>query len=170
MDRIKEAAKDESVKVAYRVAAKQLVKVIRAPLLSMLEKQGADNHLIASAAKFLDTEFGIGLMQFILGCAVPSIPYFSDSDRATLFAEELRVGGASLFLNKGIDEVTVFLGPVIREVVKTINAQPALSEDSRPLELPVSLRTDPISPAEDREEEVSSQSQGPQRVEANRER
>lgn len=159
MERIKEAAKDESVKVAYRVAAKQLVKVIRAPILSLLEKQGADNHLIASASKFLDTEFGIGLLEFVLGCAVPSIPYFSSSDRATLFAEELRVGGASLFLNKGIDEITIFLGPVIREVVKAINAQPALSSNSKPLELPMPLRAaesvlrDASDPIPDREEE-----------------
>jgi len=164
MERIKEAAKDESIKVAYRVAAKQLVKVIRAPLLSILEKQGADNHLIASASKFLDTEFGIGLMEFVLGCAVPSIPYFSSSDRATLFAEELRVGGASLFLNKGIDEITIFLGPVIREVVKAINAQPPLSKDSRPLELPMPLRvaesvlaSDPISEMEEEKVVASGQ-------------
>jgi len=145
--RVKEAAKDETVKIAYRVAAKQFAKAVRGPIISMMKKEGADNHLIESVGKFLETEFGLGIIGFALGCGISAMPFLSDSDRATAFAEELRVGGASNFLNKGIDEVTVFLGPIIKEIVKTINAQPALSGDSKTLELPEVLRvgSDPMA-------------------------
>jgi len=141
---VMEKAKDESVKVAYRVAARQFVRTMRVPILSMFKKEGADRRLIDSVRRFLDSEFGLDTLSFVLGCGISVVPYLSSNEKAALFAEELRVGGAATLLNVGIDRVTTIFGPIIREMVKTINAQPSIgslgSGRDEKLELPAALR------------------------------
>jgi hypothetical protein len=143
---IAEKAKDESVKVAYRVAARQFVRAMRVPILGMFKKEGADRKLIDSVRRFLDSEFGLDMLSFAFGCGISAIPYLSSNEKAALFAEELRVGGAATLLNVGIDRVTTIFGPIIREMVKTINAQPSLgslgsgSGRDKAIELPIGLR------------------------------
>lgn len=155
---VMEKAKDESVKVAYRIAARQFVRTMRVPILSMFKKEGADRKLVDSVRKFLDSEFGLDTLSFVLGCGISVVPYLSSNEKAALFAEELRVGGAATILNVGIDRVTTLFGPIIREMVKTINAQPPIGslgsgKGDRPIELPAGLRD---SDDADSEKEKSS--------------
>lgn len=128
----KQRLKDEGTSAAYRVAARQGVKILRAPLLSMLQKKGASAPLLLAVEGFLSTEFGFSLLQYGVGMAINHLPLMAGHPKAMRLAEEMRVDAMATTGNGMIDEVMQLAGPMVKELTSFINAQPEVTEEKAP--------------------------------------
>jgi len=98
---------------AQRTAARQLVKLVREPLVGVLQRHLApgDEAMRAKLAAFLETELGTALLAAALSTALSSMP--RAPARAELLARELRVQSMA---DAGDVLADVLMGP-LRQVV-----------------------------------------------------
>ena len=138
MSRVKQSIKSDAVNASYRIAAKNMVKIVKKPLINVLKKQGMNKPSLDMVGAFLETEMGGALVTYVVGAAISGIPMLSDNEKAARIAEECRIAGFETLGTNIVEFAIENLGPVFSEVVKAINSQPEITPGakSKPLSLP----------------------------------
>lgn len=122
--------RDASI-VATGVAARQLAKTVRAPLLALLVANlGADKK---SAQKFLDSPEGLALVKILLGVGLTMLPlteYSSDdgapSNKLALVADALRHDGMTDLVDATADRAT---GPLMKSFGSLVTSVQKLASE-----------------------------------------
>ena len=107
---------------AQRTAARQLVKLVREPLVGVLQRHLApgDEAMRAKLAAFLETELGTALLAAALSAALSSMP--RAPARAELLARELRVQSMA---DAGDVLADVLMGPLRQVLAAYLQDAPA---------------------------------------------
>ena len=111
--------KGDTQKAAWRTAAKQAVKAVRAPLSALLSKS-LPTGLVGVVLSQLDTSTGEALLAVLVGHGMTYVPQFSCDARLMRLAEELRVGGTSHFTDLLAEAVLAPIREQLVDVVKMI--------------------------------------------------
>jgi hypothetical protein len=138
VQRAKQAVKSDAINAAYRVAAKNLVRVVKKPLLATLKKQGMQKPVLEMIGGFIDTDLGSALLAYAIGSGMCALPFLANHPKASRLAEECRIQGMEVFGDAGVQFAMATFGPVLGSVIDYVNAQPEIpGEKSTPAQLPV---------------------------------
>ncbi len=124
--RVKQAVKSDAINASYRIAAKNLVKVIKKPLISALKSKGIQKPMVDMVANFLDTDLGSAIVSYIVGSGISAMPFLANNAKATRLAEECRIKGMETVGDAGMQFAFQMFGPVVSTLIDHINAQPEL--------------------------------------------
>lgn len=111
--------KADGVDAAWRTAAKQASRAVRAPLAALLGKS-LPGGVVGLVLGQLDTEGGEALLSFVIGHTMSYVPQFSCDPKLMRLAKEMRVQGMSYFTDLLADAVLAPLREQLVEVVKLI--------------------------------------------------
>jgi hypothetical protein len=126
MSRVVETVKDEGTAAAYRIAAKKAARVLRAPLLSVLKSKGAEQPLLTSLESFLNTEWGLGVFEYIIGMMISSTPKLAEHPKAQKLASEMRIDSMAIIGGNFFDAIIDQIKPLYEMLLALINEQPEL--------------------------------------------
>jgi hypothetical protein len=118
--KIKAAAIEDGTDAAYRIAAMQITRAVKEPLVAALMRNAEGTtrekaKLRVQIGKMLDNMLGTAVLQLIMGSAIPAIPNVED-ERLLLLAKELRVQG----LTTGGDFLTELLLAPMRDQLSNV--------------------------------------------------
>lgn len=105
---------------AWRTAARQTIRSARTPVTAFLDKQNLPKGVVGMVLSQLDTENGEAVMALLLGTAMSYVPQFSQDEKLSRLAKELRVMGYDNFVGKVAEAI---LGPLregLVDIVKTL--------------------------------------------------
>lgn len=121
-------AKNEAMIAAKRTAAKQLVKLVREPLVAAIGDQfGDDPTTRKKIGKFLNTQLGEALVSIVLSFGIsmlPGMPVANMQNISKDFADELRVKGMT---DVGEFFAELMMGPM-REIISSYIAASAQTD------------------------------------------
>ncbi len=121
-----EMVKDNSKEAGYRIAATQVVNVVRTGICAAMQKQGAPDGHIQAVAEFLKTELGFAVISAVLGMAIPQLPgKVSNDPRVAKLCEELRINGMATAGNAAMGAAMEYLLPALQEALKNLPELPA---------------------------------------------
>jgi len=145
LGRAKALLLEDGEDAAYRVAASQLVKATREPLIAVLHRHLGpdDDRLRAKIAAFLETELGAALLTALLSLGVSTLPAGKSEIPARL-GRELRVRSMA-----GLGDLTADLltGP-LREVIAAHLEGAGDLVSPTPLASPGELGPRPLRPSD----------------------
>jgi hypothetical protein len=112
---------------AWRTAAHETVKSVRAPLSAFLGKQKLPKGVCGAVMAMSDTDAGEAILAFLLGTSMRYVPKFCCDAKLTRLAKELRVLGLEHFTTKVAD---AFLEPLREQLVEVVSLLPFGDDDS----------------------------------------
>jgi hypothetical protein len=116
--------KAEAQEAAYRVAAAQMVKGVKAALVKGLQDKKAKKSQINAMRDLLDSELGTVMISEALGYALKYVPGIKEDPRAIKLSEEFRIAGMATAGNLLVNELVGVLLPVLTETFKALPAMP----------------------------------------------
>jgi hypothetical protein len=111
--------KADGTDAAWRTAAKQAVRAVRAPLGALLSKN-LPGGVVGLVLSQLDTDNGEALLAFVIGHTMTYVPQFACDAKLMRLAKELRVGGMTHYTDMLADAVLKPLREQLVEAVKLI--------------------------------------------------
>lgn len=147
-DKIKEDALDAS----YRVARRQIMKVIHNGLLKALEKNKTSKSQIRTLGEFFTTELGEGMMLGMMGAGAEFIPGLKDNRFAVQLAKEARTESMAIVGNLMIDSV---ITNVLPEITSVLNGLKETENKLRVQSLPVQEAQEEIEEEEFKDQVMS---------------
>jgi hypothetical protein len=115
------AVKSDGTDAAWRVAAKQAAKSVKAPVVAALQRTTLPTGVVGFAVSQLDTANGEAVLAFVLGTVMGYVPQLGTDPKFIRLARELRVLGMDRFLSKVAD---VMLNPLREQLVEIVKAIP----------------------------------------------
>ncbi len=120
-----EMTKGDAEKAAYRIAATQLSKGMKAAIVSLLQSQGTNSDTLLTISELLDTEMGAAIISLALGMALTYTPKISDDPRVMRIAREFRVNGISKVGDEVLETTLMYIVPVIQSSLEALPQPPA---------------------------------------------
>ena len=117
---LKELLLSDGEKAAYRIGARNAVKLGQGAISKALEVKGGDQAAVMSA--MLNTEPGHALVSGIMGGILTAMPQFQSDARVQTLAEELRVHGMATLGNALVDELTQIVTPTMNAMIAGLPA------------------------------------------------
>jgi hypothetical protein len=114
----KEMVLSDSEKAAYRIGARNTVKLGQGAITKALEAQGGDK--AAALGAMLNTEVGHSVVSGIMGALLTTLPQFQNDTRVQKLAEELRVNGMATLGNTVVDQLTEIVAPAMSAMVQNL--------------------------------------------------
>ena len=109
--------KRDLTQAAYRVGATQMIKALRAAIVSLLSSQGRDNNTIQAMTEILNSDIGIAMLSCMCGYSIEH--FVEENEVASKFAQELRVHGMTLAGNSAFETlfglITSSIVPILSE-------------------------------------------------------
>ena len=112
--------KSDLENAAYRVAATQMNKAVKAGIIKILESKGLEGPKAAAAAEMLDTEIGSAMVALLLGYGLKYAPKISEDTRAIKLSEEFRVKGMETVGNEVVGSLMEHLLPEVMNVLASL--------------------------------------------------
>lgn len=112
---------------AWRTAAHETIKSVRAPLAAFLGKQRFPKGVCGAVMAMSDTDAGEAVLAFLLGTSMRYVPKFCCDAKLTRLAKELRVLGLEHFTTKVAD---AFLEPLREQLVEVVSLLPFGDDDN----------------------------------------
>ena len=112
--------KSDLENAAYRVAATQMNKAVKAGIIKILESKGLEGPKAAAAAEMLDTEIGSAIVALLLGYGLKYAPKISEDTRAIKLSEEFRVKGMETVGNEVVGSLMEHLLPEVMNVLASL--------------------------------------------------
>jgi hypothetical protein len=132
MQQVAETAAQDFGEAKWRVAARQITDLAKAPLLVAVTKNlGPDDVLRQRLAQFLDSDLGEAFVQGLLGMGLSGLPF--DHPALHRLARELRIEGMA---GAGDVVASMVTGPVIEALAGLARQNPAMAQELRGLPLP----------------------------------
>ena len=129
----KEMVLSDAEKAAYRVGARNTVKLGQTAITKALEAQGGDK--AAALGAMLHTEVGASVVSGVMGALLTSLPQFQNDVRIQKLAEELRVNGMATLGNTVVDQLTEMVAPAMSSMIQSLpqatHEEEEASEDTR---------------------------------------
>src|ERR1019366_7703315 len=113
--------KSDGTDAAWRVAAKQAAKSVKAPVVAALQRTTLPTGGIGFFVSQFDTDNGEAVLAFVLGTVMGYVPQLGTDPKFIRLARELRVLGMDRFLSKVAD---VMLNPLREQLVEIVKAIP----------------------------------------------
>lgn len=113
--------KSDGTDALWRVAAKQSVKLVRAPLVAFLTRQALPAGVVGFLTDLLDTDNGEAVLAYVMGSSMCYLPQFGTDPKFVRLAKECRVLGAEVFLSKVAD---IMLNPFREQIADLLKAVP----------------------------------------------
>jgi hypothetical protein len=113
--------KSDGTDAAWRVAAKQAAKSVKAPVVAALQRTTLPTGVVGFFVSQLDTNNGEAVLAFALGTVMGYVPQLGSDPKFIRLARELRVLGMDRFLSKVAD---VMLNPFREQLVDIVKAIP----------------------------------------------
>ena len=113
--------KKDATAAVYRVGATQMMKVLKAAILTLLQKAGKDNKTIQVISDLLASDIGVAILSCICGYSVEQL--VDDNEVASKFAEELRVSGMSLAGNMAFETLFEMITSSIVPILSSVEEQ-----------------------------------------------
>jgi hypothetical protein len=113
--------KSDGTDAAWRVAAKQAAKSVKAPVVAALQRTTLPTGVIGFFVSQFDTDNGEAVLAFVLGTVMGYVPQLGTDPKFIRLARELRVLGMDRFLSKVAD---VMLNPLREQFVEIVKAIP----------------------------------------------
>lgn len=114
----KEMVLSDAEKAAYRVGARNTVKLGQTAITKALEAQGGDK--AAALGAMLHTEVGASVVSGVMGALLTSLPQFQNDARVQKLAEELRVNGMATLGNTVVDQLTEMVAPAMSAMIQSL--------------------------------------------------
>jgi hypothetical protein len=105
--------KQDGTKASYRIASKQMTKIVKNSILQIIKNTNPAKSQISSVSKFLDTDVGKSFISFILGLGLGNTPKIKDNKHMMEICKELRIEGISSAGNFFVNEVLKNVIPLI---------------------------------------------------------
>lgn len=118
--------KGDAIDAAWRTAAHETVKAVRAPLAAFLNKQNLPAGVVGLVLGSLDTDAGEAVLAYLVGMSMTYVPKFSRDTKLMRLATELRVLGMEHFTTKIADAL---LNPLREQLVEVVGSLPFGSDD-----------------------------------------
>jgi len=132
MQQVAETAAQDFGEAKWRVAARQITDLAKAPLLVAVTKNlGPDDVLRQRLAQFLDSDLGEAFVQGLLGMGLAGLPF--NHPALHRLARELRIEGMA---GAGDVVASMVTGPVIEALAGLARQNPAMAQELRGLPLP----------------------------------
>ena len=149
----KQMVLSDAEKAAYRITARNVVKLGREAILKILEAKGGDQ--AAAFSQLLNTEVGNSLVSGVMGGVLTFMPQFQSDARVQTLAEELRVHGMATLGNALVDQLTEIVAPAMSAMMtgaENIAATVAIPAESSVYKKPTLVQ--PTVADEEHEEEA----------------
>lgn len=147
MQQVAETAAQDFGEAKWRVAARQITDLAKAPLLVAVTKNlGPDDVLRQRLAQFLDSDLGEAFVQGLLGMGLSGLPF--DHPALHRLARELRIEGMA---GAGDVVASMVTGPVIEALAGLARQNPAMAQELRGLPLPGAPASDVFQVQEHKE-------------------
>ena len=117
--------KVDGTEAAYRITAKQMTTGVRAAILAGIKAKGGDGAKMEIFKGLLESEYGEGIIEILLGNLGPMIPTIGADPRMAKLFGEFRVGGITTVGNAVLGEAMEFVVPAIQDAMKSL---PPLTE------------------------------------------
>lgn len=151
--------KADGMDAGYRVARRQIMKIVKSALINVLEKNKTKKTQIRAFAEFLTTELGESMMLGLVGVATEHVPGIKDNHIALRLAKEARVEAMAIVGNFGADAITSSLLPEVMGVLNKLGETEkklrvsSVTEQTKPL---ANSKFEPTLEDEENDEEVVS--------------
>ena len=124
---IKGMVLSDSEKAAYRLSAKNIVKLGTAGCVRALEAKGGDQ--ATALAAMLESQPGAALMSAAMGGVLTAMPQFQGDVRVQTLATELRVNGMATLGNSLVDAIAASFGPSLGSLLESLPMPQAQAEE-----------------------------------------
>ena len=115
-----------SKEAAVRIAVNQGLNGSRAAILMAMAKNSSDSDGMKALEAFLKTDYGKGLLAFMLSQAVNATPILNNDARKDTLVKELSIKGMELAGNNLFEDVFQFMGPMVKGLVESLPQEEAL--------------------------------------------
>lgn len=115
-----------SKEAAVRIAVNQGLNGSRAAILMAMAKNSSDSDGMKALEAFLKTDYGKGLLAFMLSQAVNATPILNNDARKETLVKELSIKGMELAGNNLFEDVFQFMGPMVKGLVESLPQEEAL--------------------------------------------
>ena len=132
---LKEKLKNDLGEAGYIIAGTQLTNAVRAGMLKVVEgqlreKYGKKQSKISAGLEgfraFLETPFGLGLIQTAVGHSLEYIPKVKDDPRVQRLSGNMRVQGMAVIGNAAFDSAMAYIMPAVTAALSSLPALPEL--------------------------------------------